>query len=308
MDIRWLEDFLTVAETGNFTKAAQIRNVSQAAFSRRIKTLEWWLGTALIDRNSIPARLTAKGELFREQAAEIIEQITSARSAFSDAKLLRHKQVRVALVFSLATGRLPDWWTNWSKNIDPDTICSVVTGNVHESVAALMTGSVDLLICHQSEHIQVALSEDQYDHVTIDRETLAPYASPSLAGQLKGVFPGKKGAPIPLLMYTRKCSFARVIDTIIENAPQKLFGRTVLKTETPSVLRAMAVAGHGVAWLTDCLANEMPGALRRVDSGSWTADLEIVAWRDKNASFPALDRLWAELCSDTSGRRRKPAN
>ena len=194
------------------------------------------------------------------------------------------------------------------KNIDPDTICSVVTGNVHESVAALMTGSVDLLICHQSEHIQVALSEDQYDHVTIDRETLAPYASPSLAGQLKGVFPGKKGAPIPLLMYTRKCSFARVIDTIIENAPQKLFGRTVLKTETPSVLRAMAVAGHGVAWLTDCLANEMPGALRRVDSGSWTADLEIVAWRDKNASFPALDRLWAELCSDTSGRRRKPAN
>ena len=305
MDIRWLQDFLTVAETGNFTKDAQIRNVSQAAFSRRIKTLEWWLGSVLIDRNSIPARLTASGELFREQAAEIVEQIASARSTFSDAKLLRHKQVRVALVFSLATGRLPDWWTNWSKTIDPDTICSVVTGNVHESVAALMTGSVDLLICHQSQHIQITLSEDQYDHVTIDRETLAPYASPFLAAELKGVFPGRKGTPVPLLMYTRKCSFARVVDTIIENAPQKLFGRTVLKTETPSVLRSMAIAGHGIAWLTDCLVDEMPGALRRVDSGGWSANLEIVAWRDKSASFPALDQLWTQLHSEASNGRKR---
>ena len=305
MDIRWLEDFLIVAETGNFTKAAQMRNVSQAAFSRRIKTLEWWLGTDLIDRNSVPTRLTASGELFREQAAEIIERIASARSTFNDAKSLRHKQVRVALVFSLATGRLPDWWNGWSKNIDPGTICSVVTGNVHESVAALMTGSVDMLLCHQSQHIPITLSEDQYDHVTIEKETLAPYASPTLAAELKGIFPGKKGAPVPLLMYTRKCSFARVVDTIIENAPQKLFGRTVLRTETPSVLRSMAVAGHGVAWLTDCLANEMPGALRRVDSNSWTANLEIVAWRDKAVSFPALDKLWAQLGSDASiGRRR----
>ncbi|MGL4976364.1 MAG: LysR family transcriptional regulator, partial [Bosea sp. (in: a-proteobacteria)] len=40
MDIRWLQDFLTVAETGNFTRAAERRNASQAAFSRRIQSLE----------------------------------------------------------------------------------------------------------------------------------------------------------------------------------------------------------------------------------------------------------------------------
>lgn len=36
MDIGWLQDFLTLAETRNFTKAGERRNSSQAAFSRRI--------------------------------------------------------------------------------------------------------------------------------------------------------------------------------------------------------------------------------------------------------------------------------
>src|SRR5882757_7246575 len=104
MDLSWLHDFLTVAETGSFTEAAKLRNLSQPAFSRRIRTLEWWLGTDLIDRGVTPTRLTANGELFRVQAAEIIEQIADARSALGGAKVLRHKQLRVGLVFSLATG------------------------------------------------------------------------------------------------------------------------------------------------------------------------------------------------------------
>ena len=48
MELRWLQDFLMVAETGNFTRAAEKRNTSQAAFSRRIKSLEAWLGFDLI--------------------------------------------------------------------------------------------------------------------------------------------------------------------------------------------------------------------------------------------------------------------
>ena len=61
MELRWLQDFLMVAETGNFTRAAERRNTSQAAFSRRIKSLEAWLGFDLIDRSVYPTQLTAAG-------------------------------------------------------------------------------------------------------------------------------------------------------------------------------------------------------------------------------------------------------
>ena len=44
MEIKWLEDFVTLADTSSFSRAAELRNVTQPAFSRRIKQLEGWLG------------------------------------------------------------------------------------------------------------------------------------------------------------------------------------------------------------------------------------------------------------------------
>ena len=68
-----------VAETGNFTRAAEKRNTSQAAFSRRIKSLEAWLGFDLIDRSVYPTQLTPQGERFREHAGELLRQMLDSR-------------------------------------------------------------------------------------------------------------------------------------------------------------------------------------------------------------------------------------
>ena len=65
MDIRWLQDFLSLAEAGHFTAAADSRHSSQPAFSRRIQSLEAWLGVELIDRSRYPTVLTPAGERFR---------------------------------------------------------------------------------------------------------------------------------------------------------------------------------------------------------------------------------------------------
>ncbi|MBL9048416.1 MAG: LysR family transcriptional regulator, partial [Tabrizicola sp.] len=44
MDLNWLEDFLALAESRSFSRAAEVRGVTQSAFSRRIRALEDWLG------------------------------------------------------------------------------------------------------------------------------------------------------------------------------------------------------------------------------------------------------------------------
>lgn len=44
MDVKWLEDFISLQRLGNFSAAARARNVTQPAFSRRIRALEMWLG------------------------------------------------------------------------------------------------------------------------------------------------------------------------------------------------------------------------------------------------------------------------
>ena len=49
LDLDWLEDFLALAESGNFSRAAKARNIAQPAFSRHIKSLEEWVGVDLFE-------------------------------------------------------------------------------------------------------------------------------------------------------------------------------------------------------------------------------------------------------------------
>lgn len=40
MDLKWLEDFISLAETHSFSRSAELRHVTQPAFSHRIRSLE----------------------------------------------------------------------------------------------------------------------------------------------------------------------------------------------------------------------------------------------------------------------------
>ena len=66
MHIKWLEDFITLAQTRSFSRAAELRHVTHPAFGRRIRALEAWAGTPLVERGGSPVRPTPAGETFLE--------------------------------------------------------------------------------------------------------------------------------------------------------------------------------------------------------------------------------------------------
>ena len=84
MNLIWLEDFLALASTGNFSRAAEERHMTQPAFSRRIRALEEWLGVVLIDRATHPAALTEAGEWFQSVAQEILARLPANHRALLD--------------------------------------------------------------------------------------------------------------------------------------------------------------------------------------------------------------------------------
>src|SRR5437660_3355498 len=75
MNLSWIDDFMALAASGNFSRAADERHMTQPAFSRRIRALEEWLGTDLFDRSSQPARLTVAGEWFQDIAHELMARV-----------------------------------------------------------------------------------------------------------------------------------------------------------------------------------------------------------------------------------------
>ena len=81
MELAWLEDFLTLAQQRNFSRAAEARHISQPAFSRRVRMLEDWIGAPLFDRDTHRVELTAAGAEFFPIAQEIVRRLAFARTA-----------------------------------------------------------------------------------------------------------------------------------------------------------------------------------------------------------------------------------
>ena len=92
MELKWLEDFVMLANTASFSRSAQARNVTQSAFSRRIKQLEAWAGAPLISRATIPAELTAEGRSFLPFAQEMLRSFQMTREALGDAGLAAYAE------------------------------------------------------------------------------------------------------------------------------------------------------------------------------------------------------------------------
>jgi len=80
MDTKWLEDFVSLAETCSFSRSAQLRHVTQSAFSRRIQSLEAWAEADLIDRSSYPTTLTPAGEVLFAKAQALLQSLQSIKN------------------------------------------------------------------------------------------------------------------------------------------------------------------------------------------------------------------------------------
>src|SRR6056297_3734859 len=86
MDINWLRDFVCLGRTLNFTRAAEERNITQSACSRRSRSLENWIGVPLIDRATYPVQLSEAGRHFLPIAQQTVAQLTDTRQAIREAE------------------------------------------------------------------------------------------------------------------------------------------------------------------------------------------------------------------------------
>ena len=102
MDTKWLEDFVSLAETRSFSRSAQLRHVTQPAFSRRIQALEAWAGIDLVDRSSYPTRLTPAGETVHGQALEILDALQATRNLMRSHQASGQDMIEFAVPHTLA--------------------------------------------------------------------------------------------------------------------------------------------------------------------------------------------------------------
>ena len=145
MDVKWLEDFLALARTRSFSAAARERQVTQPAFSRRIRALEFWAGVPLVDRSSHPVAITAAGRKFRETAEEAIRLLDSARDDLRAGSDSARPTIAVTALHSLATGFFPRWLKDMQRGTG-DFDSRLMASGYQSCLASISDGGYDFML------------------------------------------------------------------------------------------------------------------------------------------------------------------
>lgn len=298
MELRWLHDFLAVAEARSFTKAAELRHTSQAALSRRIQQLEAWLGVRLINRGAYPSCLTAQGERFLEQAREMLRLAHESRDEAVKGSRPSSDFIRIALPLTMASYLLPQWWRGWYQGRTAPS-CDISASNLHDAVTALVSDASDLLLSYSNPALPLNLGSDRFECLPLMKDTLRPYAAPRFLTQVGTKVDKAFEAHGANLLYSEGTYVEQLLKKIPEIKRLAPSTHPMVRSDLVIVLMQMALQGMGIAWLPGCVATALVLSGELVDLGGdrWSQELTYCAYRDADNRNPALRDLWKTIGS-----------
>jgi len=146
MELRHLRYFDALAETLNFTRAAERLHVTQSTLSHQIKQLEEELGAPLFDRGAKKVRLTEAGEVLRSHMTPALEQI--------DLGLQALRAPGAAITGSIRLGTTP----SFNTRMVPQCVATLLNAypGIEVSVEELAAGQI--LKRLRSGHLDIAVS------------------------------------------------------------------------------------------------------------------------------------------------------
>ncbi|MDP9043477.1 MAG: LysR substrate-binding domain-containing protein [Pseudomonadota bacterium] len=312
METKWFEDFVSLAETRSFSRSAQLRHVTQPAFSRRIQSLEAWAGIHLVDRSSYPTRLTPAGQTLHAQALEILGSLQAARHMMRGHEAAGRDMVEFAVPHSLALTFFPHWVMDLRKRF-VGMKSRLMALNVHDAVMHLTEGSCDLLLAYHHPSQPLQLNPDRYEMLSLGRETLVAYARGDDDGLPFFSLPGTPGRPVPFLSYAPGAYLGRLVEVITKQATPPLHLDPIYETDMAEGLKAMAIEGHGVAFLPASSVRKELRSRRLVrasppDQNELEMDIRIYRERPDLARHakPGALALWEFLAAASPRPRPTP--
>src|SRR5215204_5911996 len=148
LDVDHLRTFLAIAETGSFTRAADVVHKTQSAVSMQMKRLEERLGRPIFSRDGRASKLTEDGERLLDYARRIVKLNVEALTAFSDAELTG--RVRLGVPDDYADRYLPEIMARFSRAY-PAVELTVTCEPTVELVARIAANDLDLAIITNAE-------------------------------------------------------------------------------------------------------------------------------------------------------------
>jgi DNA-binding transcriptional LysR family regulator len=215
--------------------------------------------------------------------------------------------IEFAVPHTLAFTFFPAWVSSLHQQFGPFK-SRLIALNVHDAVMRLVDGGCDILMAYHHPSQPFQLDAARYEMVSLGQEILAPYCKADPDGLPIHLLPGRAGYPLPYLGYAPGAYLGRLTELILKHSSTAIHLARVYETDMAEGLKAMAVEGHGVAFLPRSAVQKelkLGKLVSAVPDG--TQDLQLVmdvrAYREKpsdvDVSGGVARALWSHLQSNT---------
>jgi DNA-binding transcriptional LysR family regulator len=306
MELVWLQDFLALANAGSFSRAAEQRNVTQPAFSRRIHSLEQWMNVELFDRSTHPVSLTYVGQWFRPIAEELVHRILvsreEAQAVSEDVAATLHFAATHALSWSFFPAWLHKLEDRMSRlHVGPTRL---ISDTLHACEDLMVQGRVQFLLCHHHESVANRLEPSGFQSAVVGRDVLIPVATPKVLRKLDA----KSGwdGSIQLLSYSKESGLGQIVRALRESSKGIGGFKSEFTSHLAVVLKGMALEGRGVAWLPQSLIQDelRSNQLDQAGFGMKSIPVEIRLFRRRSSESGRAESFWQLVERDASTKKR----
>ena len=297
MDILWFNDLANLARTGNFSQAAVLGNVSQPAFSRRIKALEDWVGTALVDRSHHPVKLTDFGQQMLEAGTQALARIEAEREHIRESLAQPDKYViTFAAQHSIGWRFYPSWLQAFEEAYG-SILSRLRADNLPDCIDDLKDGLADFVISYRSRYAPGVPEIDSLESLTIGKDRLIPVCKSTSGGRPIFILDEAAQGLVPYLRFGADAPIARHIDPLLRERGIEPRLNAIYENWMVGALRIRAKDGSGIAWLPRSVVQPDldSGLLTIAGDASWFIDLDIRLHRLRQHSNSLTRKIWAFL-------------
>lgn len=301
MIVEWLRDFLTVIETGNFSRAAEARHITQPALTRRIQALEEWVGATLLVRTSQKVVVSPAGENFRLTSEEVLRRLEVGRLE------AREQELGVAdkLSFAATNALALNFFSAWLRELEGARLfvanIELVANHMEACERIVLQGDAQFLLGHHYPGVETQLTPKQFISRKVGQDVLIPVMAPRVAGSdtAMNCLPGTQDAPVPYLSYRPESGVGRIVAAVRSQSSRTAHLKPTYHSHLATFLVQMALDGRGMAWLPETLIGDYlrKGQLIRAGDESWDIPIEIHLFRTRDRLTAAAERFWESIAS-----------
>lgn len=299
MNLSWVRDLSNLAQTGNFSRAAKLSNLSQPALSRRIKAMEDWVGASLVDRSRHPVSLTGAGIQMLEAGQQALARLESERKGIRDAQAVPDRYVvTFAAQHSIGWRFYPAWLQAFESAFGP-IVSRLRADDLPNCVQDLEAGAVDFVIAYASRRAPAISGSRDIESLLIGRDVLLPVCK--VGADKRPMFSLDRKGPvaIPYLRFGTSAPISQHLEPLLGTGDMRNRLRVVYENSMAGALRIRVRDGIGLAWLPRSLVapDLEAGVLAPAGGARWHVPLEVRIHRIKRQTNSLTSRIWSFLAS-----------